>query len=100
MKTCRKFISILLAIVFFILSTATVFAEVDNFINADWDKEYELGDVNGDDAVNTQDLVVLRKVLAGLITESDIIADAADLDYSGNIGTNDLVALRKIVAGL
>lgn len=100
MKTCKKFISILLAVVFCILSTVTVFAEVDNFINADWDKEYELGDINGDDTINTQDLVVLRKLLAGLITESDIIADAADLDYSGSIDTSDLVALRKIIAGL
>ena len=100
MKNCKKCIALLIATIFCILSCSVVFAEIDNFINADWDKEYEPGDVNGDNIVNTQDIIDLRKVLAGLISEDDIISDAADLDYNGSIGTNDLLALRKLVAGL
>lgn len=100
MKSWKKCIVTLLAAALCVLASVTVFAEVDNFINADWDKEYTAGDVNGDDIVNTDDLILMRKYIAGLISEDDIIFDAADINVDTIVNTDDLVTLRKKIAGL
>ena len=100
MKKCTKCIALVLAAVFCIISTMTVMAEIDNFINADWDKEYVDGDVNGDGNVNSDDILLIRKYIAGLVSESEIVFDAADVTGDDFVNSDDLVALRKMVAGL
>ena len=100
MKMCKKCIALLLAVVLCAFATATVFAEVDNFINADWDKEYVDGDVNGDGNVTSDDIILIRKYIAGLVPNSDIDFDAADVTGDDLVNSDDLVMLRKMVAGL
>lgn len=100
MKNWKKCIAVTLVAVLCILTSATVFAEIDNFINADWDKEYTAGDVDGNGSVTTDDLLLVRKYIAGLVSESEIIFDAADVDVNTVVNTDDLVILRKMIAGL
>ncbi len=57
------------------------------------------GDCDGSGDIDTVDLVMLKKYLAGLIDKSDI-AEGADFDRNGNIDTQDLVSLKKQLAGL
>lgn len=72
----------------------------DNDVSNDWEKEYPIGDVNGDDKVSTADLLALRQYLAGLISEDAIIITSADIDADGSITTADLLPLRQYIAGL
>jgi len=58
------------------------------------------GDVNSDGKVNTDDIVVLRKYIAGLLGESGINVEAADVDGKTGVTTDDLVIIRRIVVGL
>lgn len=58
-----------------------------------------VGDINGDGQVTTDDLVMLRKYIAGIT--SDINIGNANTDTSSDgITTDDLVMLRKAIAGL
>ena len=58
------------------------------------------GDLNSDGKVNTDDIVLMRAYLGGLINDEAINTEAADIDGTTGISTNDLVMLRKIIAGL
>ncbi len=58
------------------------------------------GDLNSDGKVNTDDIVLMRAYLGGLINDEAINTEAADIDGTPGISTNDLVMLRKIIAGL
>ncbi len=100
MKIWKKCIVAVLVAALCVLTISTVLAEVDNFINADWDKEYTLGDLDDNGNINTDDLILMRKHIAGLVSEDDIVVDAADIDINNNVNTDDLVALRKMIAGL
>ncbi len=57
---------------------------------------HEVGDVDGDGAVNMKDVLMLRKVLAGVETAS---GEFADVDGDGNVNMKDILLLRKIIAG-
>ena len=57
-----------------------------------------LGDVNGDNAVNVTDIVLLQKVLLGLETLPDLEAFAcADTTQDGVIDVFDLALLKRMV---
>ncbi len=56
------------------------------------------GDANEDGFVTTDDLVSVRKMLAGLVDASTFRFHEVNLD--GVFNTDDLVILRKIIAGL
>ena len=57
-----------------------------------------LGDANGDGAVNMKDVLVLRKYLAGIQAEINLVA--ADANGDGDVNMKDVLALRKFLAGL
>ena len=57
-----------------------------------------LGDLNGDFFVNTTDVVVLRRYIAGGY-EVSIIESMTDLNGDGYINTTDVVTLRRYIAG-
>ncbi len=61
---------------------------------------YEQGDINGDGTVNASDLALLKKVVAGLTTESDEVKNTNVDENLGTPNAADLALLKKIVAGL
>ncbi len=63
-------------------------------------KKFIPGDANNSGSVDTNDIVLLRKYVAGLVSSDDINVEACDLDGVAGITTTDLVVLRKILAGL
>ena len=63
-------------------------------------KKFIPGDADNSGTVDTNDIVLLRKYVAGLVDFDDINLEACDLDGTPGITTTDLVVLRKILAGL
>ena len=57
-----------------------------------------LGDANGDGAVNMKDVLALRKQLAGMSPEINLIN--ADCNGDGDVNMKDVLMLRKFLAGL
>ena len=58
------------------------------------------GDINEDGKVNINDLIKLRKNLAGLETLSVNGNKSADVNKDGKVNMNDLIKMRKHLAGL
>ncbi len=58
-----------------------------------------IGDINNDDAVNTKDVLALRKFLAGIDIEVFDSA-AADTNGDGAVNMKDVLMLRMFIAGL
>ena len=59
------------------------------------------GDVNGDGAVNSVDVLMLRKYIFGTITLEGKMLDAADTNRDGKSGTSvDILAIRKNIFGI
>lgn len=59
------------------------------------------GDVNGDGAVNSVDVLMLRKYIFGTITLEGKVLDAADTNRDGKSGTSvDILAIRKNIFGI
>lgn len=56
------------------------------------------GDLNDSGSVNMADLLLMKKIIAGLITEYDL--DVADVNFSGSVNMADLLLLKKYIAGL
>lgn len=54
------------------------------------------GDVNGDDMINTKDVILLRKHLTGSSVE---VGPGADANADGSVNESDLALLREYVAG-
>lgn len=62
-----------------------------------WDMTVALGDISGDGNIDTMDLTLLRKYLAGYTITGSL--NAADLNGDGKVDTIDLTLLRKYLAG-
>ncbi len=60
----------------------------------------ESGDANGDGAVNVKDIAVVKKLLAGLLSNEEAAALNGDIDENGIINVADLAHLKKMIAGL
>ena len=108
MKMFKRSLALMFAV---LLCCMTVFAVSangeDNDVVDDWDGPVEeealVGDVDGVDGVTNSDVVIIRKYIAGLLTESEI-ADynftVADVDGVDNVTNSDVVIIRKFIAGL
>ncbi len=70
--------------------------------NAEWqyDEPLEIGDVNGDNEINVSDLATLKKYIAGLLTEAEMLTVNPDVDENGTVNVADLALLKKMIAGL
>lgn len=64
------------------------------------EEEYIKGDVNGDGTVNASDLAIIKKLLAGLISEDDESVKFSDIDANGITNASDLAILKKMLAGI
>ena len=59
---------------------------------------YTPGDVNGDNGVNTDDIILTRRYITGGWGVS-IIEKAADVDVDGKYTARDVILMRRFVAG-
>ena len=59
--------------------------------------EFKPGDVNGDQVVNTTDIIVLRRYLVGY--DIELNENAANVNDDGKINTADVILLRRYIAG-
>lgn len=57
-----------------------------------------VSDVNGDNRINTRDLVEMKKIISGNITPGAAEMDRADINCDGRIGSPDVSAIKKIFA--
>jgi hypothetical protein len=60
-----------------------------------------MGDINGDNAVNVNDLVLMANILAGNLTPTAVQKDAADVlkDATNRVTVGDLITLANFLAG-
>lgn len=58
------------------------------------------GDANGDESTDVKDILILRRVLAGLNDSDNINLVNSDIDGDEDITAKDILVIRKIVAGL
>ena len=58
------------------------------------------GDVNGDGLVTLKDILLLRKIVAGVETLPDSYLANADVNGDGYVTLKDILLLRKVVAGI
>ncbi|MBQ2391766.1 MAG: hypothetical protein II306_08365 [Clostridia bacterium] len=61
---------------------------------------YQIGDCNGDDAINGKDVLALRKYIVNLIGDDEIVLKAADCNGDDAINGKDVLQLRKYIVGL
>lgn len=59
-----------------------------------------LGDADKDGDITSSDLLIVRKYIAGILTEKDIFFPACDVDKSGEITMSDALMIRKYIAGI
>lgn len=59
-----------------------------------------LGDINNDDNLDLKDVLMLRRVVAGMIEMTPEQSVAADVSKDYSLNLKDILALRKIVAGI
>lgn len=59
------------------------------------EKDYTIGDANGDGQVNVRDVILVRKYIVDKTVEIDILA--ADVVEDGRINVRDVIELRKII---
>ena len=80
-------------------SSAQVYAEKWGFRFEPFDSASEVtGDINGDNAVDSKDVVLLRRYIAGG-WDVTLNKSAADLNGDGTINLKDVVKLRRAIAG-
>ncbi len=60
--------------------------------------DYKPGDVNGDGRINTTDITLIRRYLAGGYN-TEIITKAADVNKDGRVNTTDITLIRRYLAG-
>jgi len=58
-----------------------------------------LGDINGDGEINGKDSNLLKQIISGVITPSDMQFFAADISCDENINGNDANLLTRLLAG-
>lgn len=63
------------------------------------DSKNEIGDINGDNTIDSADLLFLRKYLLGKIEYSDEQKKSADTNNDGAIDSADLLNVRKYLLG-
>ena len=63
-------------------------------------KDYRLGDVNLDYAINGQDTLALQEHIINLSSLTARGAELADVNADGNVNNKDVLALKKYIVGI
>ena len=82
------------------LGKATIYIAMENDDDIDVDAKCELivrdvGDINGDGAINSSDPIFILKYCVGLISFSEADKEFADIDGSGEINIVDVLKLQQ-----
>lgn len=96
MKTTKRLIALLFAIVFCLSATVVASAADVNTVDGSI-LEFEplKGDVNVDGYLNLKDLVRYKKYLVNYDANSSIDKEVADYTADGNYNASDLVGLQE-----
>ena len=57
-----------------------------------------IGDVNGDNRINTRDLSLMKRYVAGTATENELVFANSDINDDGKVNTRDISALKRLIA--
>ena len=58
------------------------------------------GDVNGDGAVNLNDISLMKRYIASAVTADQIVKINSDINQDGIINSSDLTALKRLITGV
>ncbi|MBR0303231.1 MAG: dockerin type I repeat-containing protein, partial [Clostridia bacterium] len=58
------------------------------------------GDTNGDGKLNSKDLSLMKRCVAGTADPADFISWNTDINGDGKINTKDLTILKRLVSGV
>jgi len=58
------------------------------------------GDANGDGDITMSDVLLLRRIIAGLEDEERAVLRGADVIPDGSLDMRDVMKLRRMIAGL
>jgi hypothetical protein len=67
---------------------------------AEDDPDILRGDINGDGAINSRDITLLKKFISGIVELDEDAAERADVNADGHINAQDLNLLKKMITGL
>lgn len=59
----------------------------------------DTGDINGDEEINSFDLITINKYLAGKVRLNDLQLASADVLIDGSVTSADVIVLRKYILG-
>ncbi len=65
----------------------------------DPDPEFELGDINGDNKIDSADYILLKRICFNSFTLDDVMFKYADIDGNGDLDTTDYLLLKRICFG-
>lgn len=63
-------------------------------------KDGFLGDANRDGDVNTKDVLIIRRYIAGLVDDGAVDLNRADVDGNHSCDSKDVLKIRRFIAGL
>ncbi|MBQ2661266.1 MAG: InlB B-repeat-containing protein [Clostridia bacterium] len=84
----KKTISFLMAMIFVLSSFHVVLAA------------YDLGDLTGDNKVNSRDIALLQRCVTGMTELSEEEINAADINGDGKVNSRDIASLQRHVTGI
>ena len=94
----RRFLFILLALLFTTIGVFAVFAADDEVEVLPLN--YGIGDVNTDSTVNIKDATTIQKHLADIIVLNTYQLKLADVNYDDSVNIKDATFIQKLIAGL
>ena len=89
----KKILSIVLSLV---MLSAAIAAAIPQ--SAAVTHGYLLGDANDDNGVNVKDLLLMRKFIAGAVSDRDIDFPAADIVTNDAVNFEDVLYLKRVIA--
>lgn len=72
----------------------------DGAVTVEEENASSLGDLNSDGLVNMKDIIILKKIVAGFLSPTDVQLINGDLNGDGYLNMRDIKLLRKKVAGV